>query len=91
MKRDISEIIHFFDKPPELSVNNVELSVGFFLAPSFTLYAFAGFSDVLRHAADEANFSRQIYCRWNVLGLDDKPIRSSCGIDVLPHRQDLKR
>jgi len=37
-----------------------DLRVGFILAPKFTLIAFASFIDCLRHAADEADRSRQI-------------------------------
>ena len=58
------------------------LSVGFILLPNFTLCAFANFIDVLRLAADEGDRSRQINCRWEVLGDAREPVRSSCGIPV---------
>lgn len=45
---------------------------------------FAGFIDALRHAADVADFSRQIYCRWTLLAPDLAPIRASCGLEVTP-------
>ena len=63
-----------------------DLRVGFVLAPDFTLLPFAGFVDALRHAADEADRSRQIYCRWACLAQAIAPIRSSCGVEVLPDR-----
>jgi transcriptional regulator GlxA family with amidase domain len=60
------------------------LSVGFLLLPNFTLCAFANFIDVLRLAADEGDRSRQINCRWEVLGENMDPVRSSCGILIHP-------
>ena len=72
-----------FTLPPAPLVEP-ELTVAFILAPNFTLLPFAGFIDALRHAADMADYSRQIYCRWTVLSPDDKPIRSSCGLKVMP-------
>ena len=61
-----------------------DLSVAFVLAPDFTLLPLAGFIDAMRHAADEADRSRQIYCRWTCLSATDEPIRSSCGLEVVP-------
>lgn len=60
------------------------LSVGFILIPEFTLMAFSGFIEALRHAADEGDRSRQINCTWTVLGHELKPIKASCGIEVMP-------
>jgi transcriptional regulator GlxA family with amidase domain len=60
------------------------LSVGFILLPSFTLMALAGFVEALRHAADVRDRSRQIQCRWSILGPDDRPVRASCGVAVSP-------
>lgn len=62
------------------------LKVGFVLADRFTLSAFAGFVDVLRLAADEGDRSRPIACAWSVLGRPGEPIRSSCGLEVLPDK-----
>ena len=62
-----------------------ELKVGFVLSPDFTILPFAGFIDALRHAADEADRSRQLYCRWSCVAPDLAPIRSSCGVDVTPN------
>lgn len=61
-----------------------KLSVGFVLAPRFTLTAFASFIDAIRLAADEGDRSRQIECRWAVLGEPGKMIESSCGLRVQP-------
>ena len=61
-----------------------DVSVAFILSPDFTLLPFAGFIDAMRHAADEADRSRQIYCRWTCLSATEDPIRSSCGMEVVP-------
>lgn len=60
------------------------LSVGFVLAPNFTLLAFSAFVDTLRLAADEGDRSRPIRCSWSVLSHDMRPVRASCGITVAP-------
>jgi transcriptional regulator GlxA family with amidase domain len=60
------------------------LSVAFVLLPEFTLLAFTCFLEALRHAADEADRSRQVHCRWTVIGADLEPVRSSAGVDVAP-------
>lgn len=59
-----------------------DIRVGFILAPQFTLLAFAGFVETLRHAADEVDRSRQYYCRWTVLGAPGSRATASCGIEV---------
>jgi transcriptional regulator GlxA family with amidase domain len=61
-----------------------QLSVAFVLAPEFTLMALTAFIEALRHAADEADRSRQIRCRWTILGPDRQPVRSSCGVEITP-------
>ena len=61
-----------------------DLRVAFVLAPRFTLLPFAGFIDALRHAADESDRSRQMYCRWTIVASDPAPIRSSCGAEIAP-------
>jgi transcriptional regulator GlxA family with amidase domain len=58
--------------------------MAFVLMPAFTLLAFAGFVDTLRLAADDGDRSRQIRCRWVVLSHDIRPIRASCGVEVVP-------
>lgn len=61
-----------------------DLRVGFVLSPGFTLLAFSGFIEALRHAADEGDRSRQLYCRWTIMGADARPVRASCGMEVKP-------
>lgn len=60
------------------------LSVAFLLLPEFTLFAFSAFIDTLRLAADEADLSRQIHCRWTIMGIDESPVTSSCGVKIFP-------
>jgi transcriptional regulator GlxA family with amidase domain len=57
---------------------------GFVLANDFTHSAFALFVDTLRLAGDEGDRSRRIAYDWQVLGDAGLPIRSSCGVEVLP-------
>ena len=78
---DIAQI--FPSPPPPLSIEP-DLKVAFVLSPCFTLVAFAGFIDCLRHAADVADFSRQIHCKWTVIAPDANPILASCGVPVTP-------
>lgn len=61
-----------------------DLRVGFILAPKFTLIAFASFVDCLRHAADEADRSRQIHCQWSVIAPIESSVEASCGMLVAP-------
>jgi transcriptional regulator GlxA family with amidase domain len=50
------------------------------------MLAFASFVDSLRHAADEADFSRQIYCSWKIIADDPaRLVSSSSGVEVMPH------
>jgi len=65
-------------KPPELAP---EMRVGMILSPTFSLLPVASFLDALRHAADEADFGRQIYCSWKILGpVAGETVTSSCGL-----------
>jgi len=50
--------------------------------PEFTMLPFGGFVDKLRFSADEADYSRQRYCNWQVLGLDAGTVTSSSGIAI---------
>jgi transcriptional regulator GlxA family with amidase domain len=59
-----------------------DLTIGFVLIPDFTLLAFAGFVDALRIASDVGDRSRQIRCRWSLVGPDLRPVRSSCGVTI---------
>lgn len=58
------------------------LTIGLLLTPDFTLLPFAGFIDALRLAADDADRSRPIHCSWDVMSVDDRAVRSSCGVSV---------
>ncbi len=60
------------------------LNVAFVVLPEFTLLAFTGFVEALRHAADEGDDSRPIHCRWTVLGPTLGPVRASCGVEIVP-------
>ncbi len=66
-----------------------KLSVGFVLAPNFTLLALSAFVDTLRLAADEGDRSRPILCAWTVLSDTMRPVRSSSGISVNPDSELL--
>ncbi len=61
-----------------------DLRVAFILSPRFTLLPFSGFLDTLRHAADEADRSRQIYCSWDIVGPTLDPVTSSSGAEIRP-------
>ena len=69
-------------------VNHIEPDVrfAFILMPAFSILPLAGFIDAVRHSADEADRSRQIFCNWELLSHDMNPVRSSAGISVLPWR-----
>ncbi len=60
------------------------LKVGFILARSFTLSAFALFVDTLRLASDETDKSGRVLADWHVLGSTRHLITSSCGVQVAP-------
>jgi transcriptional regulator GlxA family with amidase domain len=72
------------EEPPETGTAGPTLSVGFVLLPKFTLMAFAGFVEALRHAADIRDRSRQVHCRWSIVGPDLRPVKASCGVAVTP-------
>ncbi len=72
------------EAPADPNLSQPALSVGFVLLPKFTLMALAGFVEALRHAADIKDRSRQIHCRWSILGQDQRAVKSSCGIAVAP-------
>lgn len=69
---------------PAISDSAPDLRIAFVLQPEFTLLAFSSFVDVLRHAADEADHSRQILCKWWLLGAGEETITASCGVGVRP-------
>jgi transcriptional regulator GlxA family with amidase domain len=60
------------------------VKVGFVLARSFTLSAFAMFIDTLRLASDETDKSSRRFADWQVLGSTRHLIASSCGVQVAP-------
>lgn len=66
------------------TAKKTKLSVGFILAPNFTMLAFSAFIDTLRLAADDGDRSRPIHCTWSVLSHDMRPVKASCGIEVMP-------
>lgn len=61
-----------------------KLKVGFILARSFTLSAFALFVDTLRLASDELDRSGRVAADWQVLASSKNLIRSSCGVQLVP-------
>ena len=63
------------------------LAVGIVLLPNFTMLAFAALIDMLRLSADEGDRSRPLACSWAVISPELRPIRSSCGYDVLPREE----
>lgn len=79
------ELSSLFPAPPPLPDIEPDIRVGFILSPRFSFLPFAGFIEALRHAADEADFSRQIYCHWKIIGPSHEPVTASCGIDISPH------
>ena len=60
------------------------LRIGIAPTPDFTLFALANLVEFLRHAADERDYSRQVYCSWKILSPKLGTIRSSCGFEVVP-------
>lgn len=71
-----------------MSVTQVEpkpdLTIGFLLMRQFTLASVAGLVESLRFAADVSFSSRQIFCRWEWMTCDNRPVSASCGLPVSP-------
>lgn len=61
-----------------------KLKIGFILARSFTLSAFALFVDTLRLASDERDRSGRVKADWQVLGNTRNLVTASCGVQVAP-------
>lgn len=59
------------------------LTIGFLLQPQFTLLAFAGFVEALRHTATRDRKFRGT-CRWTVMARNLYPVTASCGVEVAP-------
>ncbi|MDN3519868.1 GlxA family transcriptional regulator [Aquisalimonas lutea] len=72
------------DTDCQAPADGAALSVAFILLPGFTLLPFAAFVDCLRLAADEGDSSRQLRCRWTILGDTRRPVESSCGVTITP-------
>src|SRR2546421_6516712 len=70
------------ERKGKASPQPIPLSVGFLLAHNFTLSALSLFVDALRLAADEADHSRPLRCRWSIMSGNAEPIRSSSGVLV---------
>jgi transcriptional regulator GlxA family with amidase domain len=63
---------------------DLPLKIGIAPTPDFTLMSLSCFVDFLRLSADEADFSRKIYCTWDLLSHDMAPIEASCGVPLVP-------
>ena len=74
-----------FDTPQSMPDIVPDIRVGLILSPQFSLLPFACFVESLRHAADDADFSRQIYCHWKIIGSSLTPVTSSCGVEITPN------
>ena len=68
--------------PPQRIDPDVRLA--FVLTPAFTILPLAGFIDAVRHSADEADRSRQVFCTWEVIAHDLSPVTSSSGLSITP-------
>lgn len=66
-----------------------ELSIGILLWPGFPMMSLAGIIEPLRHAADFADNSRPIHCRWSVMGDPGHVAVASCGLAVPADRAYL--
>ncbi|BCH07506.1 AraC family transcriptional regulator [Mesorhizobium sp. 131-3-5] len=60
---------------------------GFLLARNFTLSPMSLFIDTLRLAGDDGDRSRRGRFDWQIIGERGLPIRSSCGVELLPTKQ----
>ena len=78
---NIESLSNLFPEPPEAPDITPEMRVGFILSDTFSLLPVASFLDALRHAADESDFGRQIYCSWKIIGpVKGRIITSSSGL-----------
>lgn len=66
---------------------DLPLRIGIAPTPDFTLMSLSCFVEFLRLSADEGDFSRKIYCTWELLSHSTAPIRASCGFPMLPTRR----
>ncbi|GBR76943.1 GlxA family transcriptional regulator [Acidiphilium acidophilum] len=65
-------------------IGRQQLFVALLPLPNFTLIAFSAFLDTIRLAADEGDHSQPVRCKWTVLAPELKPVRASCGIEIMP-------
>jgi transcriptional regulator GlxA family with amidase domain len=77
-------VARFIERADAAAYGNAAISVAFILCPHFTLMPFAAIIDTLRLAADDGDGSRQIHCRWTIVGPSLKSVEASCGIKVQP-------
>lgn len=82
----MSDTVELFPPAPQAPQIEPDLKVSIILAPCFSLLPFACLIDSLRFAADTADYSRKIYCHWQILGPDLSPIKASSGVDVIPEQ-----
>ena len=75
-----------FPPPPKAPEIEPDLKVSIILTPCFSLLPFACLVDSLRFAADTADYSRKIYCNWQIIAPDLTPIKASNGVDVQPEK-----
>ncbi len=75
----------FSPAPPAPEIEP-DLRVSIILSPCFSMLPFACLVDCLRFAADVADYSRKIYCHWQVIAPDLTPVQASCGVDVIPEK-----
>ncbi len=59
-----------------------DLTIGILLWPTFPMMSLTGIVEPLRHAADFADNSRPLYCRWSIMGEPGQSAVASCGIRV---------
>lgn len=59
-----------------------DLSIGILLWPTFPMMSLTGIVEPLRHAADFADNSRPLHCRWSIMGTPGQGAVASCGIRV---------
>ncbi|EMD0828610.1 helix-turn-helix domain-containing protein [Morganella morganii] len=69
-----------------MSCNNVvrnSIKFTLLLMPGFSLLSLGGFLDKLRFSGDSEDYGRQISCVWNIVSLDNLPVKASCGAVIL--------
>lgn len=64
--------------------DEARLRIGILALPRFTLSVLGMFLDPVRLAADEADHSRQVRCRWDVITLNGQPVDCSLGLSIRP-------